>query len=107
MALRYRKAVTGLRDSLKSGQVAEAKEHVRALIEKIVLTPKEGHKELSIDLYGDLAGILKTATEGKVMTETGVQRKRLEQNAVNDNMVFEPSLQMVAGPRLHLGPKGF
>ena len=57
MALRYRKAVTGLRKSLKGGQGAEAKEHVRGLIEKIVLTPKDGHKELSIDLYGDLAGI--------------------------------------------------
>ncbi len=31
MALRYRKAVTGLRNSLKGGQAAEAKEHVRAL----------------------------------------------------------------------------
>ena len=97
MALRYRKAVTGLRKSLKGGQASEAKEHVRGLIEKIVLTPKEGHKELSIDLYGDLAGILNIATEGKIMTKTGVQRKRPEKVAVNDNMLFEPSLQLVAG----------
>ena len=40
MALRYRKAVTGLRKSLKGGRAAEAKEHVRALIEKIVLTAR-------------------------------------------------------------------
>jgi hypothetical protein len=67
MALRYRKAVTGLRKSLKSGQTGEAKEHVRALIEKIVLTPKKESKELSSDLYGDLAGILRIATKGIAM----------------------------------------
>ena len=79
-------------------QGTEAKEHVRGLIEKIVLTPKEdGHKELSSDLYGDLAGLLNIATEGEVMTKTGVQRKRPEKVAVNDNILFEPSLQLVAG----------
>jgi hypothetical protein len=31
------------------------------------------------------------------MTETGVQRKRPEKVAVNDNNLFEPSLQLVAG----------
>ncbi len=97
MALRYRKAVTDLKKSLKGGQGAQAKEYVRGLIEKIVLTPKDGHKELSIDLYGDLAGILNIATDGKIMTKTGVQRKRPEKVAVNDNMLFEPSLQLVAG----------
>ena len=97
MALRYRKAVTELGKSLKSGQGAEAKEHVRALIEKIVLTPKEEKKELSIDLYGDLAGILKIAAEGKIMTRMDLLTKRLEKNAANDNSLFEPSVQLVAG----------
>ena len=97
MALRYRKAVTGLRQSLKSGQGTQAKEHVRALIEKIVLTPKEGRKELSIDIYGDLAGILKIATEGVTMKNMTHLTKKLEKNAVNDNIAFEPSLQLVAG----------
>jgi len=36
------------------------------LIEKIVLTPKEECKELSIDFYADLAGILKIALEDKL-----------------------------------------
>ncbi len=31
------------------------------------------------------------------MTKTGVQRKRPEKVAVNDNILFEPSLQLVAG----------
>lgn len=97
MALRYRQAVTGLRKSLKGGQAGEAKEHVRGLIEKIVLTPKEGRKELSIDLYGDLAGILKIATEDKAMKNYAVLKRKLERVAVNDNVPFEPSVQMVAG----------
>ena len=97
MAQRYRKAVTDLRQSLKGGQKAEAKEHVRALIEKIVLTPKADHRKLSIDLYGDLAGILKIATEEKSMKMTSLKTKRLEKGAANDNTIFEPSVQLVAG----------
>jgi site-specific DNA recombinase len=76
MALRYRKTVTELRRSLKGGQASQAKEHVRALIEKIVLTPKEGGKELSIDLYGDLAGILKLASENKLLNKSGPVNKK-------------------------------
>ncbi len=97
MALRYREAVMGLREALKGGQAYEAKEHVRALIEKIVITPKEGRKELSIDLYGDLAGILKIATEGKLMNNASILTKKLEKEAANDDILFEPSLTMVAG----------
>ena len=97
MALRYRKAITGLRESLKSGKAAGAKEHVRALIEKIVLTPKENHKELSIDLYGNLAGILKIASKGDSMKNMAQKTKRPEKKAVNDNFFFGPSVQMVAG----------
>ena len=41
-----RKAITGLKKSLKSGKAAGAKEHVRALIEKTVLTPKGNHQFL-------------------------------------------------------------
>ena len=37
---------------------AEAAEILRALIDRIVLTPNEESKKLEIDLYGDLAGIL-------------------------------------------------
>lgn len=98
MADRYRKAVNDLKRSFMDGEAAEAKEHVRTLIEKIVLTPKKESKELSIDLYGDLAGILKIASEnGAMMKEISPETKRLEKKAVNDNFLFEPSVQLVAG----------
>ena len=97
MALRYRKAVMGLKAALKGGKNPEAKEHVRALIEKIVITPKEGRKELSIDLYGDLAGILKIATEGELMNTASALTKRLEKKVANGNFLSEPSITMVAG----------
>ena len=44
MGSRYRKAVKGLRLSLKDGQGAEKTQHVRALIEKIVLPRKKNKK---------------------------------------------------------------
>ena len=97
MAVRYRKAITGLKKSLKSGKAAGAKEHVRALIEKIVLTPKDNRKELSIDLYGNLAGILKIASKGDSMKNLAQKSKRLDKKAINDNFLTEPSITVVAG----------
>ena len=86
-----------LRTALKSKKAGEAKEHVRALIEKIVLTPREGRKDLSIDLYGDLAGILKIASEGDSMKDLAQKSRRPERKVANDNFSFEPSIQVVAG----------
>ena len=51
---------------------------VRGLIEKIVLTPKDGEDELSLDLHGDLASILSIASEDKSMKVKGNIEKRLE-----------------------------
>ena len=81
----------------QDGHGAEAKQHVRALIEKIVLTPKEDREDLSIDLYGDLAGILKIALEDTAMKNMMLETRKLEKKAINDNCLFEPSIQMVAG----------
>jgi len=39
----------------------------------------------------------KIASEDKIMNNAKGLTKRLEKNAVNDNIVFEPSLQLVAG----------
>ena len=39
----------------------------------------------------------KIASEDKIMDNAKGLTKRLEKNAVNDNIVFEPSLQLVAG----------
>lgn len=38
---------------------------IRGLIEKIVLSPKDGQKGVYVDLVGDLAGILRIATGDK------------------------------------------
>ncbi len=65
--------------------------------QKIVLTPKENSKELSIDLYGDLAGILKIASEDKFMKNKAQKPRRLVKKYANDNFLYEPSIKMVAG----------
>ena len=44
---------------------AEAADLLRALIDRIELTPNEESKKLEIDLYGDLAGILTLARNRK------------------------------------------
>ena len=97
MSRRYRSEIEALTKALSDGKAAEAREQVRGLIEKIVLSSKDGEDELSIDLYGDLAGILRIATEDKTMKDKGKIEKRLEAMAVNDNDNFEPSVQLVAG----------
>ncbi len=79
------------------GDELQAREQVRGLIEMIVLTPKDTDDDLSIDLYGDLAGILRIATEDKTMKVKGTIEKRLDIMIVNDNHNIEPSVQLVAG----------
>lgn len=59
----YPNSVSVLRDALRSdGGCAETIEALRGLVDKVVLTAIEGHEELQINLYGDLAGILSTAS---------------------------------------------
>ncbi len=52
---------------------------------------------LKIDLYGDLAGILKIASEDKATKQRNLETRKLEKKAINDNFLFEPSIQLVAG----------
>lgn len=104
MARRYREEVSALRKQLSCapGQ-SEAAEPVRALIDKIVLTPRPhsdqpGSDSLQIDLYGDLAGILSIATQEN---QTSVLSGRIPK-AVNDNRSFNPlaeisKIELVAG----------
>ncbi|MCG7870525.1 MAG: recombinase family protein [Candidatus Thiodiazotropha lotti] len=94
MAKRYREEVRALRTLLsqRNGN-GEAKEIVRSLIEKIVLNPVKGKKDLSLDLYGDLAGILSVATQEKTMPQ---KYKRPGKTACNDNN-SGPSVKLVAG----------
>ena len=66
MAARYRKEVLDLRESLnREDSRAEAAEHLRQIIDKVVLTPKPDQAGLQIDLHGDLAGILNMAAREK------------------------------------------
>ena len=96
MAARYRAEIMNLREALnREDSRSEAAEHLRGLIEKIVLTPVSGQEALNIDLHGSLAGILSVASKGTTMKST--KEKRLRQIAVNDNYSPEPSIELVAG----------
>ena len=102
MADRYRQEISNLQDSLNHEENrGEAHLHLRSLIDKIILTPRPNQDELAIDLHGDLAGILRIASQENAMKNTGI-KKRLRQIAVNDNYLSEPSVVLVAGARFEL-----
>jgi site-specific DNA recombinase len=65
MGERYRKQVTGLIEALNEpGRRAEAADLIRALVDRIVFSPEGGNpKRATLDLHGDLAGILALASE--------------------------------------------
>lgn len=66
MAHRYHTEVQNLMSALEDeSQRQEASEILRTLVEKIVLTPDANNEKLTIDLHGDLAGILRMAQGGK------------------------------------------
>ncbi|PCI54057.1 MAG: hypothetical protein COB36_11160 [Alphaproteobacteria bacterium] len=82
MASRFHKCVKDLASVLnQDGARSEASEHLRGLVDKIVLTPKADEDGLTIDLYGDLAGILNMSTGDKNMNLI----ERLALSPVNDN----------------------
>ena len=87
MAGRYQAAIKQLIHDLQEHEDGQAREHVRSLIEKIVLSPAENEDGLQIDLHGDLAGILSIAAN----------EKRPVDNVANDNSIYRPSVQLVAG----------
>ncbi|MEO1309054.1 MAG: hypothetical protein AAFV31_04425 [Pseudomonadota bacterium] len=63
IAARYKREVNRLIDSLNSDDHREeASELIRALIDRIVLSPSRDRDRPIIDLEGDLAGILAVAT---------------------------------------------
>jgi site-specific DNA recombinase len=65
MGERYRKQVRGLIESLNEpDRRTEAAELIRTLVDRIVFSPEEGSpKWATLDLHGDLAGILSLASE--------------------------------------------
>ena len=63
MADRYHQEIRDLVSNLqKQSSRTEAATLLRSLIDKIILTPTEDGKSLTVDLIGDLAGILSVAT---------------------------------------------
>ncbi|WP_408021690.1 recombinase family protein [Siccirubricoccus phaeus] len=72
MANRYQKEIRNLIASIADEATRiEAGTILRSLIDKIVLTPREGGKGLTVDLVGDLAGILSIATKSGRLTVAG------------------------------------
>ncbi len=66
MAEAYRERVTRLLRSLGSAEgMEEAKEALRALVERIVLTPAAEGPGLDLTLEGDLAGLLRLAADAE------------------------------------------
>ncbi|WP_375415562.1 recombinase family protein [uncultured Bradyrhizobium sp.] len=62
MAHRYHVSVQNLIESLNEPEQRETSAAlIRKLVEKIVLTPKPDDSGLTVDLYGDLAGILQAS----------------------------------------------
>jgi len=85
MASRFQRSVLDLAGVLnqEDGR-AEASEHLRGLVDKVVLTPKADEDSLRIDLYGDLAGILNMAAGANNMKNKTII-ERLELSPSNDN----------------------
>jgi hypothetical protein len=102
----YRDQVAQLREALSGNSHAEATELIRKLIDRIVLTPVEeehGHKTLSIDLHGHLAGILSLASKArKPLSESGfpVESIKLVAGARNRHyLLFRAEGLSVISPR--------
>jgi site-specific DNA recombinase len=72
MASRYHQEIQGLLASLRDPNAyAEAGRILRSLVDKIILTPREDKTGLTVDLVGDLAGILTIATNRGRLTVEG------------------------------------
>ena len=76
MAATYRKEVPRIRETLNDDKSRyEGTEHIRSLIDKIVLPPDSRHKtRLKVNLYGNLTGMLSMASgqgieRGSVLVE--------------------------------------
>ena len=88
----YRRKVCELERLLEDGtERDEARELIRSMIDRVVLTPHQGNKELEARLYGELATILAASGEA-----TGSAAARSSASAVASQ------LSVVAGAHNHL-----
>jgi site-specific DNA recombinase len=84
MAAHYQKQVFKLTSCLNDERLAEqAHEPIRALVERIVLTPTGVDNKMKIDLYGDLAGILNIA-----MASDASPKRRKGRSSDNSEIVM-------------------
>lgn len=120
MAKTYRDRVATLIRALGDAEgMEEAKEVVRSLIDRIVLTPAPDGKSLTIDLEGALAGLLSLATDRPLQEVRQASDKQKtpggERGAVDiigelvlvagtgiDHNLQSTPVKMVAGGRYHL-----
>lgn len=99
IAKRYRQSVSNLRKSLnKQDSRAQAAQHLRTLIDRVVLTPRDKDKKtgLKIDLYGDLTGILETTTKIREKINTQRLKPKLLKSSQNFKVTGNP-LDSVGG----------
>ncbi len=114
MADFYREQVTGLAAALRGdedGSRTEAAERLRSLVSKIVLTPADG--KLTIDVHGDLAGILTITQANALSSEISEGADTRDQLRVCQNNKGRPregaafvadltkQVKLVAGARCH------
>ena len=89
MSRLYHSKVSDLANALNEPDVRrEAAEALRALIDKVVLTPSEDGYD--IDLHGDLAGILALASGKKAKTAQADMAEAVSQISLVAGVGFEP-----------------
>jgi site-specific DNA recombinase len=112
MAGRYQKEIRNLISTLQNPKKhAEASKILRSLIDRIVLTPNSDGTELTVDLVGDLAGILSIATNRDksavsmdlskcqpVSQDTSKNPRKSKKNS-NLNAEIAEQVKLVAGVR--------
>ena len=77
MAGVYRERVAALVRGLGDAEQMEAaKEALRQLVDRIVLTPDEAGAALTIDVQGDLAGLLSLATDRRIAPATSARNAK-------------------------------
>lgn len=104
MSTRYQKAIAELISSFsdESSRV-QASKILRSLIDKVVLTPRVGGEGMSIDLIGDLAGVLWIATnrDRNAISADLSKLQPVKTDAQDWNAGEEEELQISAGSTLH------
>ncbi len=96
MAVTYRERVAALIAGLgTSAEMPAAKEALRALVDRLVLTPAKGSTGVEIELEGDLAALLRLATGSAAVIGTPRSAHSCEARLEDTDIIGE--LVLVAG----------